>query len=317
MNYFVGIDIGGTNVEIGILNAQGDILGKESIKTESKKGAEDTFNRIWNKTKELAEKLKIKVEDIEAIGLGIPGPVVNNSVVKIAANFSWNNDFPAKDLMEKVTGKPVKVGNDVKVIALGETLFGAGKGYKNSITIPIGTGIAAGIIIDGKILEGAGGAAGEFGHVVVNKEGYKCGCGLTGCLETYCSATGIVREGIRRLELDKNNALYEVIGGDLEKLEAKHIFDLAKKGDKFSSEIVDFFCEKLAEGVGMLLNIINPEIIIFTGGVARAGEIITDGVKKYLPKYALGMTMENLIFTFGKLEEEAGIKGAAALVMNK
>lgn len=317
MNYFVGIDIGGTNVEIGILNAQGDILGKESIKTESKKGAEDTFNRIWNKTKELAEKLKIKVEDIEAIGLGIPGPVVNNSVVKIAANFSWNNDFPAKDLMEKVTGKPVKVGNDVKVIALGETLFGAGKGYKNSITIPIGTGIAAGIIIDGKILEGAGGAAGEFGHVVVNKEGYKCGCGLTGCLETYCSATGIVREGRRRLELDKNNALYEVIGGDLEKLEAKHIFDLAKKGDKFSSEIIDFFCEKLAEGVGMLLNIINPEIIIFTGGVARAGEIITDGVKKYLPKYALGMTMENLIFTFGKLEEEAGIKGAAALVMNK
>ena len=317
MNYFVGIDIGGTNVEIGILNAQGDILGKESIKTESKKGAEDTFNRIWNKTKELAEKLKIKVEDIEAIGLGIPGPVVNNSVVKIAANFSWNNDFPAKDLMEKVTGKPVKVGNDVKVIALGETLFGAGKGYKNSITIPIGTGIAAGIIIDGKILEGAGGAAGEFGHVVVNKQGYKCGCGLTGCLETYCSATGIVREGRRRLELDKNNALYEVIGGDLEKLEAKHIFDLAKKGEKFSSEIVDFFCEKLAEGVGMLLNIINPEIIIFTGGVARAGEIITDGVKKYLPKYALGMTMENLIFTFGKLEEEAGIKGAAALVMNK
>ena len=242
---------------------------------------------------------------------------MNNSVVKIAANFSWNNDFPAKDLMEKVTGKPVKVGNDVKVIALGETLFGAGKGYKNSITIPIGTGIAAGIIIDGKILEGAGGAAGEFGHVVVNKEGYKCGCGLTGCLETYCSATGIGREGRRRLELDKNNALYEVIGGDLEKLEAKHIFDLAKKGDKFSSEIVDFFCEKLAEGVGMLLNIINPEIIIFTGGVARAGEIITDGVKKYLPKYALGMTMENLIFTFGKLEEEAGIKGAAALVMNK
>ena len=317
MNYFVGIDIGGTNVEIGILNAQGDILGKESIKTESKKGAEDTFNRIWNKTKELAEKLKIKVEGIEAIGLGIPGPVVNNSVVKIAANFSWNNDFPAKDLMEKVTGKPVKVGNDVKVIALGETLFGAGKGYKNSITIPIGTGIAAGIIIDGKILEGAGGAAGEFGHVVVNKEGYKCGCGLTGCLETYCSATGIVREGRRRLELDKNNALYEVIGGDLEKLEAKHIFDLAKKGDKFSSEIVDFFCEKLAEGVGMLLNIINPEIIIFTGGVARAGEIITDGVKKYLPKYALGMTMENLIITFGKLEEVAGIKGAAALVMNK
>lgn len=317
MANFVGIDIGGTNVEIGILNATGEIIAKGSIKTESKRGAEDTFNRIWNKVKELAESIKVKIDDIEAIGMGIPGPVVNHSIVKIAANFSWNNDFPAKDLMEKVSGKPVKVGNDVKVIALGETLFGAGKGYKNSITIPIGTGIAAGIIIDGKILEGAGGAAGEFGHVVVNKNGYKCGCGLTGCLETYCSATGIVREGKRRLELDKNNALYDLIGGDLDKLEAKHIFDLAKKGDKFSSEIVDFFCEKLAEGLGMLLNIINPEIIIFTGGVSKAGNIIVDGVKKYLPKYALGMTMENLILTFGKLEEEAGIKGAAALVMNK
>ena len=313
MNYFVGIDIGGTNVEIGILNAQGDILGKESIKTESKKGAEDTFNRIWNKTKELAEKLKIKVEDIEAIGLGIPGPVVNNSVVKIAANFSWNNDFPAKDLMEKVTGKPVKVGNDVKVIALGETLFGAGKGYKNSITIPIGTGIAAGIIIDGKILEGAGGAAGEFGHVVVNKEGYKCGCGLTGCLETYCSATGIVREGRRRLELDKNNALYEVIGGDLEKLEAKHIFDLAKKGDKFSSEIVDFFCEKLAEGVGMLLNIINPEKVVLGGGVAMAGDILMNPMKEKLKKYALPVTLKGIEIVQGMLGNEAGIKGAVGL----
>ena len=115
MDYFVGIDIGGTNVEIGILDVEGNILERESIKTESKKGAEDTFNRIWNKTREIANKLKVDVDEIKAIGLGIPGPVVNNSVVKIAANFSWNNNFPAKDLMEKISGKPVKVGNDVKV----------------------------------------------------------------------------------------------------------------------------------------------------------------------------------------------------------
>lgn len=316
MAYYVGIDIGGTNVEIGILNSHGEIIIKSSIKTESTKGAEDTFTRIWNKTKELAKSVDVKIDNIIAIGMGIPGPVVNDSVVKIAANFSWGNDFPAKDLMEKITKKPVKVGNDVKVIALGETLFGAGKGYKNSVTIPIGTGIAAGIIIDGKILEGATGAAGEFGHIVVNKNGYKCGCGLTGCLETYCSATGIVREAKRRLELDKNNALYELIEGNLEKLEAKDIFNLAKKGDEFSIEIVNFFCEKLAEGVGVLLNVFNPEIIIFTGGVAKAGRIIIDKVKEYLPKYALKMTMEDLIFTFGELEEEAGIKGAAALAMN-
>ena len=317
MSYFVGVDIGGTNVEMGILNELGEILIKKSIKTDSKKGAEDTFGRIWTAISSLITELGITKDDIKSIGMGIPGPVLNNSIVKIAANFSWGDNFPAKELMEKITGKPVKVGNDVKLIALGETLFGAGRGYKNSITIPIGTGIAAGIIINGAIVEGADGAAGEFGHVVVNKQGYKCGCGLTGCLETYCSATGIIREGKRRLAENKDNALYRRINGNIDSLEARDIFDLAKAGDKFCMDIVDWFCEYMAEGIGMLLNILNPEIIIFSGGVARAGDILLDGVKKSLAKYALGMTMENLKFAFGELNEEAGIKGAAALVMNE
>ena len=317
MSYFVGVDIGGTNVEMGILNELGEILIKKSIKTDSKKGAEDTFGRIWTAISSLITELGITKDDIKSIGMGIPGPVLNNSIVKIAANFSWGDNFPAKELMEKITGKPVKVGNDVKLIALGETLFGAGRGYKNSITIPIGTGIAAGIIINGAIVEGADGAAGEFGHVVVNKQGYKCGCGLTGCLETYCSATGIIREGKRRLAENKENALYRRINGNVDSLEARDIFDLAKAGDKFCMNIVDWFCEYMAEGVGMLLNILNPEIIIFSGGVARAGDILLEGVKKNLAKYALGMTMENLKFAFGELNEEAGIKGAAALVMNE
>ena len=317
MSYFVGVDIGGTNVEMGILNELGEILIKKSMKTDSKKGAEDTFGRIWTAISSLITELGITKDDIKSIGMGIPGPVLNNSIVKIAANFSWGDNFPAKELMEKISGKPVKVGNDVKLIALGETLFGAGRGYKNSITIPIGTGIAAGIIINGAIVEGADGAAGEFGHVVVNKQGYKCGCGLTGCLETYCSATGIIREGKRRLAENKENALYRRINGNVDSLEARDIFDLAKAGDKFCMDIVDWFCEYMAEGVGMLLNILNPEIIIFSGGVARAGDILLDGVKKNLAKYALGMTMENLKFAFGELNEEAGIKGAAALVMNE
>ncbi|WP_300449935.1 ROK family protein [Fusobacterium sp.] len=317
MSYFVGVDIGGTNVEMGILNELGEILIKKSIKTDSKKGAEDTFGRIWTAISSLIIELGITKDDIKSIGMGIPGPVLNNSIVKIAANFSWGDNFPAKELMEKISGKPVKVGNDVKLIALGETLFGAGRGYKNSITIPIGTGIAAGIIINGAIVEGADGAAGEFGHVVVNKQGYKCGCGLTGCLETYCSATGIIREGKRRLAENKENALYRRINGNVDSLEARDIFDLAKAGDKFCMNIVDWFCEYMAEGVGMLLNILNPEIIIFSGGVARAGDILLEGVKKNLAKYALGMTMENLKFAFGELNEEAGIKGAAALVMNE
>lgn len=315
MKYFAGIDIGGTNTKIGILNEKGEILNTRSIKTESSKGPENTIKRIWETVGKMANGISINMADIEGVGVGIPGPVVDESIVKIAANFSWGNDFPAKNMFEKITGKKVKIGNDVKVIALGEQLYGAGKGYKSSITIPIGTGIAAGIIIDGKILSGATGAGGEFGHIVIKKDGHKCGCGLRGCLETYCSATGIVREGKIILENNKNSTLLQVINGDLNKLDSYHIFSEAKKGDKVAMEIVDCFCDNLAHGIGTLLNIINPEIIIFGGGVSKAGDIIIKGIEKHLYKYALKMTIDNLKFAFGQLEENAGIKGAAALIM--
>ena len=322
MKYFAGIDVGGTNTKIGLLDKEGNILKTVSIKTESEKGPENTIRRIWKEVIEIADALSINVESIAGIGVGIPGPVVNESVVKIAANFSWGNNFPAKKMFEEITGKNVKIGNDVKVIALGEQLYGAGKGYRNSITIPIGTGIAAGIIIEGKILSGSTGAGGEFGHIVINKNGHKCGCGLIGCLETYCSATGIVREAKVFLENNKNNhivkgsSLFKLAHNNFEKLEAFHIFEEAKKKDKASMEIVDNFCDNLAHGLGTLLNIINPEVIIFAGGVAKAGNIIIDGVNKHLYKYALKMTVDNLKIVFGELEENAGIKGAGALVIN-
>ncbi|RRD39493.1 ROK family protein [Leptotrichia sp. OH3620_COT-345] len=315
MKYFTGIDIGGTNTKIGILNKNGEILNTRSIKTESIKGPENTIRRIWETVKEMAVENSVNIANMEGIGVGIPGPVIDESIVKIAANFSWGNDFPAKKMFEEITEKKVKIANDVKVIALGEQLYGAGKGYKSSITIPIGTGIAAGIIVDGKILSGSTGAGGEFGHIVIKKNGHKCGCGLRGCLETYCSATGIVREGKIILENNKNSILFQVTRGDLNKLDSYYIFSEAKKGDKTAIEIVDHFCDNLAHGIGTLLNIINPEIIIFGGGVSKAGDIIIKGVEKHLYKYALKMTIDNLKFAFGQLQENAGIKGAAALII--
>lgn len=317
MSYYIGIDLGGTNTEIGILNPEGKILIKKSIKTDSKQGAENTFQRIWDTCKELIKNLSVSEQEIKGIGLGIPGPVLDNSIVKVAANFSWGNDFPAKKLMEEISGKLVVVENDVRAIALGEHLFGATQNYKNSMIIPIGTGIAAGIIIDGKVIQGKDGAAGEFGHIVMEENGLECGCGLSGCLETYCSATGIVREAKKRLEHNHQNELYKKLDGNLEKLEAKDIFEAANNGDLFSLEIVDFFCNYLAKGIGALINIINPEIIVFAGGVSKAGDILLRGTKKHLKKYALKTSLENIKFDFGKLQEEAGIKGAAALIMNQ
>lgn len=315
MAYYIGIDIGGTNSEIGILNSEGEILKRTSIKTFSKLGAEKTFSRIWDTCKTLTSELFIAENEIVSIGMGIPGPVVDSSIVKIAANFSWGENFPAKELMEKISGKTVIVENDVRAIALGEFLFGAARNYKNSIVIPIGTGIAAGIIIDGKILRGATGSAGEFGHITVEDEGYECGCGLVGCLETYCSASGIVKEAKSKLKNNFNSELHSISDGDFNELESKHIFDMAKSGDILSQEIVDSFCKYMAKGIGTLLNILNPEAIIFTGGVSRAGSIILQGVEKHLHKYALRTTLENIKLDFGQLEEDGGVKGAAALAI--
>ncbi|CAM3135195.1 ROK family protein [Streptobacillus ratti] len=316
MKYYVGVDLGGTNVKIGLLDLEYNILIEESIKTESKRGPEDTFTRIWNKIQELFVKISADISELEGIGLGIPGPVVNKSIVKIAANFSWGNDFNAKELFERISGKTVIVENDVRAIALGENLFGASKGYKNSIILPIGTGVAAGMIINGELISGNDGAAGEIGHISVDLNGDKCGCGLTGCLELFTSARGIVREGIKTLKQEKKGLLYETFKDNFEKLEAFHIFLEARKGDEVAEIIVDNFCNKLAYGIGVLINLVNPEIIVIAGGLAKSSDLIIPRIKKYLPKYALNMSI-NIPIVKSELLDSAGVKGAASLIINK
>ena len=247
--------------------------------------------------------------------MGIPGPVIDQKKVGFFANFPWEKNINISEKMEEISGIKTRLDNDVNVIALGETLYGAGKGYSKSVTIALGTGVGGGIFIDGKLISGATGAGGEIGHMKLEKEGKVCGCGQKGCFEAYASATGVIREALSRLQINKNNELYRLIDGDLNKLEAKHVFDAAKKGDKFSLEIVDYVSEYLAMGIGNVLNIINPEVIILSGGVALAGDILLDKVKEKLPNYALGITIENLQIKLGQLGNDAGIKGASALTI--
>lgn len=315
MEYFVGIDIGGTNSKIGILNAGGDILKSTSIKTESIEGVEFTLNKIWATVLELADELGITKDLIKGIGMGIPGPVIDQKKVGFFANFPWEKNINISEKMEEISGIKTRLDNDVNVIALGETLYGAGKGYSKSVTIALGTGVGGGIFVDGKLISGATGAGGEIGHMKLEKDGKLCGCGQKGCFETYASATGVIRETLSRLQINKNNEVYKSIGGDLNRLEAKHVFDAAKKGDEFSLDIVDYISDYLAMGIGNVLNIINPEVVILSGGVALAGDILLDKVRVKLPKYALGITLEDLQIKLGELGNDAGIKGASALTM--
>lgn len=313
MNYYVGIDLGGTNTKIGILNIEGEIFKSTIIKTLSSEGALRTLTRIWEAAKGLAEELNIDVANIKGIGIGIPGPVINQSVVAFFANFPWGENVDIKAMMEKISGVETKLDNDVNIIALGEAKYGAARGSKTSVTIALGTGVGGGIYIDGKLISGFMGAGGEIGHMKLVKDGKLCGCGQKGCFEAYASATGMIREATSRLIVNKQNLLYTMIEGKLDTLEAKDIFDAAKEGDSFSLDLVDYEAEYLAMGIGNILNIINPEKIVLGGGVAMAGDILMIPMKEKLKKYALPVTLKNIEIVQGILGNEAGIKGAVGL----
>lgn len=315
MKYIAGVDIGGTNTKIGIVSSEGRIVAKESIKTLSMEGVESTLKRIWASIKGLLEKNEINYEDLLGVGMGIPGPVREQEIVGFFANFPWEKNLNIAKLFRNISGKETKLENDVNVIALGEARHGAGRGAKTSVTIALGTGIGGGIYIDGKIISGFNGAGGEVGHMKLVKDGKLCGCGQKGCFEAYASATGIEREAISRLKVNKTNKLYQKLNGEIDKVEAKDVFDCAKEGDAFSLDIVDYEAEYLAMGIGNVLNLINPEKIILAGGVSLAGDILLDRVKEKLPRYAMSVAIENgFSIELGILGNDSGIYGASALI---
>ncbi len=317
MDYYIGVDLGGTNTKIGLLDKNGNIIENQSIKTLSDNGIENTLKRIWETSKNLLANNRIEKLDVKGIGVGIPGPVVDQSIVTFFANFSWERNTNLKEKFENLTGIETKIENDVNVIAQGEAIFGVAKNSKSSITVAVGTGIGGGIFINGKLISGTSGVAGEIGHMKLVKNGKICGCGQKGCFEAYASSKSLEKEAINRLKENKNNLLYEKVKNNIELLETKDIFSCANKGDKFSRELIEYESDYLAMGIGTLLNILNPEVIVLSGGISLSKENILNPTKEKLKKYAIPPALENLKFVTGILGNEAGIKGAAALFYKK
>ena len=313
MKYYAGIDLGGTNTKIGLVDEDGNIIFTTIVKTDSMEGFEKTIQRLSKILLQQVKSFDLNFDDVQSVGVGVPGPVLNSRVVKFWANFPWKNGVDLALEFEKNLGKPVKADNDVNVITLGEMWKGSAQGYKNVLGLAIGTGIGGGIIVDGKLVSGENGAGGEVGHIKVERDGKLCGCGQKGCWEAYASATGLVREAQSRLAVNKTNGLYEqVIGRDLE---AKDIFDVAKEGDAFALDLVDYEADYIALGIGNLLNVLDPEIVVVGGGVSLAGDILFDKVKERLKRYAFPSTTENLKIVAASLGNDAGILGAAYLGM--
>ena len=313
MDYYVGIDLGGTNTKIGVVDKEGNKIFTTTIKTESIDGYEISLNRIADILKENLKEYEIPLDKVGGVGIGVPGPVVQTRIVKLFANFPWPENLNLAEEFEKRIGLKVRADNDVNVITLGEMWKGAGKGHSNVLGIAIGTGIGGGIILNGQLVSGKNGTGGEIGHTKLVRDGKLCGCGQKGCWEAYASATGLIREAQGRLIVNKKNQLYEMTKG--RELEAKDVFDAAKAGDKFSVDIVDYEAEYLAMGISNLLNTLDPEIVVLGGGVSLAGDFLIDRVKESLKKYALPSALEGLKIVQAELGNDAGILGAAYLAM--
>jgi glucokinase len=305
-----GIDIGGTAVKVGLFNTEGELLNKWDFNTRKTGNGKDILIDSADFVKGKIQELNLNKEDIIGVGVGIPGPVKDNGEVLELANLGLGH-FNIEEEMTAATGLKVKAGNDANVAALGEYWMGGGKGYKNVVLVTLGTGVGGGIIINGTILAGSNGAAGEVGHIFVNDvETNTCGCGKKGCLEQYASATGIVRLAKKALsETDEASSLRSY-----EEISAKSVFDCAKQGDKVAVEVVEKACYYLGVAMAHIAQTIDPEAFIIGGGVSKAGEIITETIKKYYNEHVMN-ALKNKEFKLATLGNDAGIYGAAKQIL--
>lgn len=305
-----GVDIGGTTVKMGLFTVDGKVTDKWEIVTRKEEQGKFILSDVASSIGKKMEEKSINKEEIVGIGLGVPGPVAEDGTVFKCANLGWGVFNVAQEVCRLTGIENVKVGNDANVAALGEMWQGGGRGYKNLVMVTLGTGVGGGVILNGKILTGSNGAAGEIGHIKVKYDEVDvCGCGKKGCLEQYASATGIGKEARRAL---KNYAGTSVLQN--ENITAKAIFDAAKADDTLAMRLVEDFGENLGLALAHIAQVIDPEVFVIGGGVSRAGQIILDVVSKNYDENVM-FALKNKAFRLAELGNDAGIFGSAKMVL--
>lgn len=309
--YAFGVDIGGTTVKIGLFDREGCALDKWEIPTVKDNEGTSILPDVAQSLLDKMQEKGIGRADLVGIGVGAPGAIDRNgNLVSRAVNLGWN-PFNIPKALGAYIDVPVKAANDANAAAFGEMWQGGGKGFSNLVAVTLGTGVGGGIIVDGNILTGASGGGGEIGHIhIEDAEAESCGCGKKGCLEQYASATGIVRLARRRLEKDDTPSVLRE--GEVS---ARTVFDAVKAGDKVAVEIAEQFGEYLGKGLANVASVVNPEVFVIGGGVSKAGEVLFQFVEPAFQRYAFP-ACRNTAFTLAKLGNDAGIYGAAGLILN-
>lgn len=309
-----GVDIGGTTVKMGYFEEDGTLISKWEIPTRKENGGENILPDVVKAIEDKLAEVSESKGQIMGIGIGVPGPVFADGTVNSCVNLGWGV-FNVADKVRELIGLPeleVKVGNDANVAALGEMFKGSGEGYKNLVMVTLGTGVGGGIILDGKILTGTTGGAGEIGHMPVGiDETDCCGCGNKGCLEQYASATGIVKVAKRILAAcDTETPLR-----GMENFSAKDVMDLAKEGDEVSVQVIEQLGDYLGTALAHIASVVNPSAFVIGGGVSKAGTFLIDVIEKHFKKKVF-VPCGDVKFVIASLGNDAGIYGAAAQILS-
>ena len=311
--YAFGIDLGGTTAKIGLFTTSGALLEKWEVATDTSHAGEHILENLAAAILGKMKEQSIQPEQVEGVGIGVPGRVLDSSIVPIVcANLGgWGERNVSAQLSGLLDGRKDLVGNDANVGALGEIWMGAAKGAKNAVMVTLGTGVGGGVVVNGKVIDGVHGAGGEIGHITVNRhETAVCGCGKRGCLEQYSSATGVVR-CMKKL-LDENPDTPCVLRGT--EFAAKDVFDAARNGDALAAREVDEMSDTLGMALANIASTVDPEAFLVGGGVARAGDVLFAPLNKHFQEYAFKSCRETPIKQ-ASLGNDAGIYGAVRLIV--
>lgn len=312
--YYLGIDLGGTNIAAAVVSENYKIVGNGKVKTNCPRPAEQIADSIYEAGMLAIKDAGITLDDIAEVGVGAPGSVnPATGMICYSNNLGFFNT-PMGDLLKARFGRNVFLENDANAAAFGEQLAGAGKGADQFIAITLGTGVGGGVIINGNILSGSNSAGGELGHTVIVKDGESCSCGRNGCWEAYASATGLIRQTKAAMLEDKNSKMWDIVCGNIEEVNGKTAFDGLRADDTTAKKVVDKYCEYVACGLTNIINIFQPDVLCIGGGISKEGETLVAPVRAYVERerYSKNVTKQTEIKA-AVLGNDAGIIGAAFL----
>ena len=313
--YRIGVDLGGTNIAVGVVDAQNKMIGRGNLKTNLPRPEQKVFADVAKACYLAVENAGISMQDVASVGIGAPGTINKETgVIEYANNFSFFN-VPAREMLAAQLGEmPIYLDNDANCAALGEAIAGAGHGVANFIAITLGTGVGSGIVIDGKLVTGINFAAGEMGHTVICLDGERCSCGRRGCWESYSSATALIAQTKDVMRVSPDSLMWQIAQESIYHVDGRTAFDAMRKGDAAAKKVVDNYIYYLAQGITNVVNIFQPDMICIGGGISHEGETLLEPLRRMVARerYSIHAKRQTQIVA-AELGNDAGIFGAAFL----